>query len=171
MSGEQVDALSLNAQGLLIATQEFQSAKRLALYAGIRTEVMTDYLFAESVRLGKEVCFPLVVNKQAPRIAFFRVTDSSELSPGIYDIPEPSTGGGEVAPGEFDLIVVPGVAFDKHGARLGYGKGYYDKALTGLKCPVAALAFDIQVLDVTIPCEPHDVKVDMVVTQTRVVRI
>ncbi len=68
---------------------------------------------------------------------------------------------------ELDLLVIPGLAFDRHGGRLGYGKGYFDRLLPGTRADalLAAVAFECQVFD-AVPMQPYDVRVDAVVTQT-----
>ena len=87
-----------------------------------------------------------------------------------YEIREPKARAGDEAEiSGFELIVVPGVAFDCDGTRLGYGKGYYDMALKGAGCPVVALAYDFQVLKEKIPVETHDVPVGAVVTEKRII--
>lgn len=114
---------------------------------------------------------------QRPRIAFFRVKVPGDLSPGSYGIPEPRPEpGGQTEAGieTFDCIVVPGVAFDLTGARLGRGKGHYDSALsviTGTRPSVVALAFDAQVILVDeLPVEEHDVRVSVIVTESRTIK-
>ncbi len=172
----EVRRLSQVVQRSFMDTPEFSQSKKLALYASCRNEVGTYDILTEAIRLGKEVCFPRTIvkvkdKKEGSRIAFFKVGSRDELVPGCYDIPEPPVDAGrEYLPDEFDLIVVPGIAFDMKGTRLGYGKGYYDRALARVKCPVVAIAFNAQILKIDLPCEPHDVGVDMIVTEDSVIR-
>jgi 5-formyltetrahydrofolate cyclo-ligase len=97
-----------------------------------------------------------------------------ELQTGMYGILEPRTElraieAKRVDPVELDLIMVPGVAFDRRGARTGHGKGYYDKLLQHARpdCPLVALAFECQVFD-EIPTEPHDIFMDRIITESTV---
>jgi 5-formyltetrahydrofolate cyclo-ligase len=91
-----------------------------------------------------------------------------ELSPGTFGILEPAGEKG-ISPEEIDLVVVPGVAFDKRGNRMGYGAGYYDSFLPKLRPEVkkVAVAFEIQVTD-SLPAEEHDVKMDLIITENTI---
>ena len=170
MAFEDVRAKSLEAQKRLAASRFFKDAKRLALYASFSNEVLTDELLSTALEHGKEVSYPMVVRDHPRRLKFFRVRSIDELSPGSYEIREPKARSGDEAEiSGFELIVVPGVAFDCDGARLGYGKGYYDMALKDAGCPVVALAYDFQVLKEKIPVETHDVPVGAVVTEKRLI--
>lgn len=164
---EEVWRLSVRVQRRLLDTGYFQGAGRISLYASFDNEVVTDGVFDEAIEAGKEVFYPRVTTRGGERhLAFHRVASLGELSPGAYDVPEP--GGVEAAePGAFDLVVVPGVAFDRAGNRIGYGKGYYDKALKMLGCPIVGLAYAFQLVD-EIPAEDHDVKLSALVTEEEV---
>lgn len=168
---EEVYRLSALVQGRFLATGFYASARRLALYASFRNEVLTDEVFQNAGSGGKDVSYPRVVKGDARRIAFFKIGHLRELANGSYEIKEPEGHEVEVSLDALDLVVVPGVAFDMLGHRLGYGKGYYDSALSSVRCPVVALAYDFQVLDEQIPFEPHDVGVSAIVTETRVIII
>jgi 5-formyltetrahydrofolate cyclo-ligase len=94
---------------------------------------------------------------------------TTDLSVGNFGIREPATGCPEVALGDLDLILVPGVAFDLGGHRLGRGKGFYDRLLAnarGVKCGVA---FDQQVLQ-AVAAEEHDIRMNFILTPTRCLR-
>jgi 5-formyltetrahydrofolate cyclo-ligase len=168
---EEVYAASAKAQQRLLSSGPFRSASRLSLYASSRNEVLTDDVFRKAAEDGKEVYYPRVVRGSSAHIEFFKVGRLDDLSPGSYDIKEPVTAPGGVSAASFDLVVVPGVAFDLAGARLGYGKGYFDRALKGVGCQIVALAYDFQVLEGPIPVEPHDVRVSAIVTETRFIEI
>ncbi len=172
MAFEEVFRLSLRIQKRFLGSAFFRSAKRLALYSSFENEVLTDDIFQKSIECGKEVFYPRVV-RGSGRMAFFKVERLNELSPGSYEIPEPGEGkGAKAGPDSFDLVVVPGIAFDLGGNRIGYGKGYYDKFLKEVKSGVVALAYDFQVLSGgKIPVEPHDMQVSAIVTEKRVLKL
>lgn len=89
--------------------------------------------------------------------------DESRLELGAFHIEEP-TGENTVNPSELELIVVPAVAFDKKGTRLGRGKGFYDRLLSTTKATKIGVGYDFQLVE-NLPSEPHDVPMDMVITQ------
>src|SRR5690606_25232452 len=88
-----------------------------------------------------------------------------ELSPGTFGVMEPPEKE-EIVLKDIDVVVVPGVAFDRNGYRIGYGAGYYDNFLPKLKSDAKniAVAFEMQLRDL-IPVESHDVKMDMIITE------
>ncbi|MCA9210622.1 MAG: 5-formyltetrahydrofolate cyclo-ligase, partial [Planctomycetales bacterium] len=107
-------------------------------------------------------------------LELFHLEDMNELEKGMYGILEPSAAQRErpekrIAVEELDLIMVPGVAFDRQGGRTGHGKGYYDKLLEHARSdtPLIALAFECQLFD-EIPMQEHDIFMDKVVTEDAV---
>ncbi|MFQ5441608.1 MAG: 5-formyltetrahydrofolate cyclo-ligase [Thermodesulfobacteriota bacterium] len=171
MTFEKVFGLSDRIQKRFLESAYFKNARRLSLYSSFANEVLTDEIFLGALKRGKETFYPKVL-KRKRHLDFFRVADLNELSPGAFDIREPEKASEAVGPGGFDLIVVPGVVFDPGGGRVGFGKGYYDRALKGLECEVVALAYESQVLDrKKIPMESHDVRVGAIVTENRIIKI
>lgn len=170
LSFEEVWSLSALVQKRFVSLSFFKKARRLSLYASFQNEVLTDDIFRIAAGEGKEVFYPRVTRGDKRHLGFFKVRHLKELSSGSYDIPEPGEREEKVTPGTFDLVVVPGVAFDESGGRLGYGKGYYDMALKGLECPVVALAYEFQVVKEAIPVEDHDVPVEAIATERRVIK-
>jgi 5-formyltetrahydrofolate cyclo-ligase len=170
LSFEEVWRLSALVQKRFLASPFYKKAQRLSLYASFQNEVLTDDIFKDAVEGGKEVYYPRVIRGAKRHLGFFKVGSLKELASGSYDIPEPEEKEEKISPGAFDLVVVPGVAFDEGGGRLGYGKGYYDMALKGLECPVVALAYEFQVIKEAISVEVHDVPVEAVVTEERVIK-
>lgn len=167
LSKAQVAALSLSLQQRFFELPEYRAAGTLALYAPIHHEVETAAVAAAALAAGKHVLYPAVVGTD---LKFCRVHALSELVPGKYGILEPRGEGCD--PAQADLIVVPGVAFDLCGRRIGYGKGYYDRSLHRLEGSgkLAAFCYDFQLLQ-EIAGEPHDVTMDFIVTESRVVRV
>lgn len=151
---------------------EFINSKTVFFYASFRSEVETLSMIKESLKMGKKIVLPKV-DKERHRLKLHEIKDISELSPGYMGIPEPSLSGERlVRLDDIELVIIPGSAFDCSGNRLGYGGGYYDILLSEgkRKIPIIALAYEEQLVD-KIPSETHDVKVDMIVTDKRVIKI
>jgi 5-formyltetrahydrofolate cyclo-ligase len=109
------------------------------------------------------------VDKKEGKLLLYRIISTAELVSGPFGIPEPDgTEKMPLLPSEMDFVVVPGVAFDAAGSRIGYGKGYYDRLLAGLNVPTAGLCFEEQLVE-HIPCEPHDRRVTMIITEKRII--
>jgi 5-formyltetrahydrofolate cyclo-ligase len=156
---------SLQAQERFLALPEFGDAGCIALYSPVLNEVFTENIFAEARRLGKQVAYPRVTEDA---LEFVAVEDHRDLEPGAFGILEPSSSG-KAVPVRIDLLAVPGVAFDRSGHRLGYGKGFYDRALRALspRALFVGLAFEMQLRE-ALPAEGHDVRLDLLVTEEQV---
>lgn len=157
-------ALSFRAQQRLLESPEFAAAGTVALYSAIRNEVFTEAIFAAASKLGKTVVYPRV---GAAGLEFVEVSALRDLGPGAFGILEP-TGSRTVPLQRLDLVVVPGVAFDFTGHRLGYGKGFYDRVLHGCerRGVLVGLGFELQLVE-ALPVQAHDVRMDMIVTEER----
>jgi 5-formyltetrahydrofolate cyclo-ligase len=155
----------------LVAEREFGNSRVVAMYHGFRNEVDTREIFKAAMEAGKDVFFPRVTDRRRGLIEFLRVDDLGALVPGEFGIMEPPESGEAVEPGGIDLFLVPGVAFDAAGNRLGYGAGYYDRALSGRagRSTAAGLAYEFQVVG-EIPSSPDDERMNMVVTEKRTLR-
>jgi 5-formyltetrahydrofolate cyclo-ligase len=162
----------------LFALKEFKKAESILLYVSFRSEVNTKNYLEDVITLGKKLVLPRVeANRRSLRL--FEVTDPSELSPGYMGILEPKIKKDrEISLNNIDLVIIPGTGFDLTGSRIGYGGGYYDRLLSYESKQLArvekhimtvALAFEEQIGD-EIPAEPHDIKVDMIVTDKRLIR-
>lgn len=172
---EEVYRLSAIVQKRFLSSAFFKQAASLALYASFSNEIMTDDIWAAAVKDDKKVYFPRVVKPThgagAKHLEFFMVDSLDDLAPGTYEVREPKGHGEKIEVSEIGLAVVPGLAFDAKGGRLGFGKGYYDMALSKMNCPVVALAYDFQVLKHDLPMSGHDVRVIAIVTETRIIVI
>jgi 5-formyltetrahydrofolate cyclo-ligase len=156
----------------LYALHEFIDAKTILFYASFRSEVETHSMIKQALKAGKNLILPKVY-KEGHRLLLYELKDLRELNAGFMGIPEPFVPDERLfAIDDIDLIIIPGAAFDYSGNRLGYGAGYYDSLLAERKrkIPVIALAYEEQIVD-SIPSEEHDVRVDMIVTDKRVIRI
>lgn len=153
-------------QKKLFALKEFKEAKNIMFFASFDGEVDTFRMIEEAIKLGKQVVLPAIVKKEK-RIIPCKITDlEKELDIGPYGVKQPKLRKTQfVSPEDIDLVVVPGIAFDRAGNRLGRGEGYYDRFLKKLPngIPIAGLAFSFQILK-TIPSVRHiDIPVDKVV--------
>jgi 5-formyltetrahydrofolate cyclo-ligase len=155
---------SLLIQRNLLSTEEYCEAKVIALYSSIHNEVETTLVIRDALLSGKTVLLPAVY---AGEMFFRELSDITKMRKGQYGIMEPVETGRVVDPAVADMIVLPGIAFDIEGRRIGYGKGYYDKALHSLEesGKLVAICYDFQLVD-EISGEPHDVRVDMIITES-----
>ena len=155
------------AQQRLMSLEAFSRATCIALYAPIRNEIDTALLFEEARRTGKRVLYPRVYGEE---MRFYEVTDATCLEQGAFGILEPCIVGEGCSPDTADLVVVPGVAFDGTGHRIGFGKGYYDRCLSQLdRHPVlVGLCHDFQLLE-QVPSEGHDIRMQYIVTDQRTI--
>ena len=147
----------------------FQQAGCIALYSPIQQEIDTELLFTRARSAGKRVLYPLVCDNN---LQFREVTEAGQRTAGAFGILEPCRLGEDHSLEAVDLIVVPGVAFDLQGHRIGFGKGYYDRCLSqhqkhGI---IVGLCHDFQLLE-QIPAEGHDIRMEYIVTDTRVIQV
>jgi 5-formyltetrahydrofolate cyclo-ligase len=162
----------------LFSLNEFREAGSILLYVSFRSEVNTMNYLEDVLSLGKTLILPRV-DARHRSLRLFDVKNVAELSPGYMGILEPWTENArEVNLGSVDLVIIPGTGFDTLGSRIGYGGGYYDRLLSYESKQLAkvdkhimtiALAFEEQIGD-NIPTEPHDIRVDMIVTEKRTIR-
>jgi len=150
------------------ALEAFAKAKSVMVYIDVRTEVKTRQHLPKLLETGKRIIVPYCVDGE---LELFLLESMDELEVGMYKILEPKTElrdapGKRVDVKEVDLIMVPGVAFDSHGARMGHGFGYYDKLLEHARrdTPLVALAFECQLFP-EIPTQAHDIFMDQIITE------
>ena len=163
-------AASAAVRRRLAALPEVAGARALLAYAAFGSEVDLDPLLADAAAAGRGVLLPYV---DGDRLAVARVRDlDGDLAPGYRGIREPVLSGRRSArPDRVDVVLVPGVAFDGDGGRLGYGGGFYDELLGRVpaRVPRIGVAFALQVVP-RVPREAHDVRLDAVVTEAGVLR-
>ena len=165
------------ASACFLRSELYQNTDTILLYAAIRSELDPQRIFLQALEDGKKVYFPATekmtdtVNKidqnsQEPEMHFFRVHDLSELKEGNFRVPEPTDRTEEFTDLNSDaVILVPGVCFDEHGNRCGYGKGYYDCYLKDHpKLFRIGFCHEIQVLR-EIPHENTDVCMHLIITE------
>ena len=146
----------------------YRDAGTVMCYVHVRDEVRTYRFLEATVGRDKRIVIPYCVGDD---LKLFLLEDMNELATGCFGILEPderlrSRKQKHVEPEQLDLVMVPGVAFDASGGRLGHGRGYYDRLLVDVRpdTRLAALAFECQLFP-NIPMGPHDVYMDLVITE------
>lgn len=165
------DAISRGIVARFMALPEYAAARTVMFYVDVRSEVRTRHDLENALASGKRIVVPYCVDGE---LELFHLENMAELETGMYKILEPradlrTVAAKRIAIEELDLVMVPGVAFDRRGARTGHGKGYYDKLLEHARrdTPLVALAFECQMFD-EIPTEEHDIFMDKIITEAAV---
>lgn len=154
----------------IVALPSFAAARTMLVTLPFRSEWDTRLVVDRALAAGKTVVSPRV-DPVARMLSLHRIADLvRDVAPGYRHIPEPLEHCAVVAGAEVDWVLVPGVAFDIAGRRLGYGGGYYDRLLPLLPADATRIAgaYEIQIV-AAVPFGPHDLTVDAIVTETRVV--
>lgn len=175
-SGEESERAGAEIADRLERTAAWARASTVAVYANLPGEVATDTLISSAWRGGKRVLLPRVAG--AGQLAFAEHPVDASLVTGAFGVSEPPPTAPPVDLVDADLVLVPGLAFDRHGGRLGRGRGYYDRALATLgrsgvrdvateRDPAVprtiGVAFDLQLVE-TVPMDVRDVRLEAVVT-------
>lgn len=160
-----IDAASRQIATQLIALPAFEAASIIFLYAALPLEIQTHYIEEAALKLGKKVAYPKMSNQKG-EMKFYLVDSKADLVSYKYgkliiDEPNPAHHV-EVIPGKKDLMVLPGVAFDKAFNRLGYGGGYYDRYLAQHPVCKVGVCMQFQIMD-QLPIEPFDQTLDALV--------
>ena len=163
-------ASSRRAQQNFLSLKEYFNAACVALYAPAHNETDTGILLESSFAAGKRVLYPAVCGHD---MVFRQIKGLTCLSKGCFGILEPCPTGVDHLADEADLIVVPGVVFDLCGHRIGYGKGFYDRFLQhpGRKAHLIGLCHDFQLIEGPIPADRHDVRMEIIVTERRIIHV
>lgn len=168
LSVEEADHRSIPIIERVLASKPWQAASTIGLYAAVQKEVRTAGLFYEAEREGKRIAFPRVVQDH---LEFRIVKDFEALALGSFGIPEPSLRDPVLTVESLDLVLLPGIAFDASGGRLGTGAGYYDKTFPGSKRIVkAGLGYDFQYVE-HLPREPWDVPCDWLFFESKTIAV
>lgn len=151
----------------LFSRPEWSAVKSVAIYWPFRGEVGTQGILRRLREAGHAVYLPRLAGAG---LEFVQYTDEAQLLRGKWDLMEPAPELPAVPLDRLDIILVPGVAFDLQGARLGMGKGYYDRTLRGFRGRRWALAYEFQVV-AELPTDERDERVDCIFTEARSIEI
>ena len=169
---EHKDELSRLICDKFVSLPEYAPAQAVMFYVDVRTEVRTHQFLETALSHGKQIVVPWC--HDSGELELFWLKSMDDLTVGMYKILEPKpelrrAPDRQVPVARLDLIMVPGVAFTRDGARMGHGKGYYDKLLEHARpdSPLVALAFECQLFP-EIPTQEHDVFMDKIITEEAV---
>jgi len=152
----------------IVNLPEWQKSKNIFLYISTKDEVSTRDLIKNHFGT-KKIIVPKSHTK-SNTLTLHEIGSIKDTAKGSYSILEPNAHTKIVSPQNIAISIIPGIAFDKKGHRVGYGKAYYDKianSLTGLKI---GLAYEVQIVN-NIPAQKHDIPVDIIITEKAVYRI
>lgn len=172
---DSVDALEresadIRIKNILIKEDYYKTSKNIFIYLGFGSEINTSIYIKEFLKDGKKIYVPRI--KRGSRIMeAVKIRDLEDLKENNFGILEPSNEKQWVNKEILDLIILPGVAFDEKGGRLGYGGGYYDIFLqdVSIDVTIVALAYEFQIVN-SIPLEEHDIKANHIITDERSIK-
>lgn len=153
-----------------ISQREYADSDSIFIYVSMKNEVPTTDIINRALKDGKTVAVPVSLKDR--KMFFVKIENLDNLVKNSLGVYEPVCGiDKEIIPSEKTLLVVPGVAFDIYGGRMGYGGGYYDTYIEKYKVENrTALAFDIQIKD-RVPREPHDKLMKKIITEKRIITV
>ncbi len=155
-------------------TDFYKNANNIMVYITLENEneVPTEPIIDDLLNKGKRIFIPLTVHKTKELIVSELKDVEKDLKVGNFGVMEPKKETTRpVDPSILDIVIVPGVVFDKKGYRIGHGAGYYDRFLPGLskKTTTVSLAFDMQLID-KVPTERHDIAVEYIITEKQFIK-
>ena len=168
LSKEWIEAESKKIQKLVIESEEYQKAESIFTYINFGKEVVTIPIIEDALRSGKRVGVPLCLGKGIMEV--HEIISLENMTPGAYGILEPAKDTPLMKKEEIDFGIIPCVSCNKKGDRLGHGAGYYDRYLEGSSWVKAILCFD-ELMEDEIPMEEYDQKMDLVISQSGLIRL
>ncbi len=172
MKTEECNWKSKDIMQNILSIPQVDHAEYILCYAGYKSEVKTNALIEELLKRGKKIYLPRVSGDE---MDFYHITGLTQLTEGYKGIPEPSEECMNIFTKEIweqnrqkVVMILPGAAFSKTGARIGYGKGYYDRYLERIFCEERiALCYELQIVE-SIPTDEHDISVTTIVTEEKI---
>lgn len=149
---------SKTIQEFVIKSKEFESAKVVGTYYAVGSEVTTELIIKRATILGKKIALPRV---EEDKITFYEPSSTKSLIRGRFGILEPQP---YEQMNDIDILIVPGIAFDKKGNRLGYGMGFYDRLLSCKRTFSIGLAYSFQLLE-NLPHDKYDKRLDAIASE------
>lgn len=165
MNKNEVAEKSRKAAQLFLNSGIYKSAKIIMLYMPLGNETDTGEIIRRAFADGKTLVLP-VTDEQSGRITPYVLEQDTLLEKGGFSVVEPRNSE-PIEKSEIDAVLVPGIAFDKKGARLGFGRGCYDMFLEKMKAVKLGYCYSFQLLD-EIPSDSHDIRMDYIITEKEI---
>lgn len=155
----------------IIGSDFYKKANMIFTFVSFKSEVDTHKLINHAINEKKVICVPRIKSKQAG-IEVFKINDLADLETGYFGVPEPMECCHPVDIRDIDLTIMPGLAFDREGGRVGYGGGFYDRFLMKMERRLykIAPAYEFQLLD-KVPMDDWDIPIDGIVTEQELIFI
>ncbi len=167
MSQAEVDEKSGLAQKIFIESEQYKKAKSVMLYIPLGNEINTSVIISDAFASGKNVLVP-ITDSETFEISAYKITENTEFEKGTFSVKEPKEKV-RFDKSEIDVVLVPGVAFDRAGGRVGFGKGCYDKFLKHIKAIKIGFCYDFQLIDY-IETDNNDINMDYIITEKEFLR-
>ena len=172
LSPQQVQQYSQQIANRLFSLPLWQNSHTVMLYQSFQNEVATAVIYEKGWQEQKNMLLPICM-PQNGLMEMSLLPSFQQLVPNHYGIAElPPAAWQLIPPEKIDLAVIPGIAFDTFGNRLGFGAGYYDRYLLRLRTNVkrVALAYQCQIYNGKLPTDAHDLPMDYILTETQIYR-
>ncbi len=167
MTAEEVRIKSSLAQQNFLSSKIYQDAECIMLYMPIGNETHTETVISRAFNDGKYVVFPVTNPKTGEITAYFANQDTC-FKKGAFSVNEPISMQ-EALPSQIDVVLVPGIAFDRKGNRIGFGKGCYDRFLSNISALKIGFCYDLQICN-EFESDAYDIKMDFLVTETEIIK-
>lgn len=166
LTESEVKEKSETAQNMFMASDIYKNAKTIMLYMPLGNEVSTLKIIDTAQKMGKNVLVP-VTDRKTYEITPYKIEKNTEFEKGVFSLTEPKE---KVAfYDKIDVVIVPGVAFDRYGGRIGFGKGCYDKFLKSTKALKIGFCYDFQLV-YKIETDITDINMDYIITEKEFIR-
>ncbi len=168
MSAAQVKEKSQKISKLFLDSSIYQAAKQLMIYMPLGNEVDTEVIVQSAFTDGKQLLFP-VTDAESGELTPYYADENTEFKKGAFSVNEPqSERKADIK--KIDVVVVPGIAFDRKGNRVGFGKGCYDKFLSKTDAVRVGICYDFQLCE-AIETNENDVKMDFLITENELIML
>ncbi len=167
MKPEEAIEKSRMAQKIFLESEQYKNAKSVMLYIPLGNEVDTSGIISDALASGKNVLVP-VTDRETFEITAYKITEETVFEKGTFSVTEPKEKLSFDA-SKIDVALVPGIAFDRFGGRVGFGKGCYDKFLDDIKAVKIGFCYDFQLVS-HIETDSNDIAMDFIITEKEFIR-
>lgn len=167
MCAEEVREKSNDAAGIFIKSEFYKNSSQIMLYMPLGNETDTSEIIQRAFSDGKKCIFP-VTNPITGEITPYYANKGTSFKKGAFSVFEPENNESADV-GQIDVFIVPGIAFDRTGTRVGFGKGCYDRFLKYTDAVKIGFCYDFQIAD-CIPADKHDIKMDFLITESELIK-